>query len=279
MISQLAPAQSAGRLVSRARTYATASASKAHHRVVIVGGGTAGTTVAAQLRRSNEAQEHFKANDIAIVDKADIHSYQPGWTLVGTGLRGASEMRRPMADVIPPGVQHYSMQVSEFSPDSNSLKTAEGFEITYDYLVVAPGLKTDFAAVKGLETALADPSSSVSTIYSESSAEQTWRNIQAFEGGDAIFTQPAGVFKCAGAPQKVLWMALSQWGLDGKRDKVRPTFATGAPCKRSINTLLNLNMLIQCYLYNQQCSPSPNIPKPWSSCVFSEMWKGFFNII
>jgi NADPH-dependent 2,4-dienoyl-CoA reductase/sulfur reductase-like enzyme len=229
MFRQLA-ASTVSPLTSRARAYATASASKAHHKVVIVGGGTAGVTVAAQLRRSREAQDYLQTNDIAIIDKADVHSYQPGWTLVGTGLRSMSDMRRPMADVIPSGVQHYPMQVAEFSPDSNSIKTAEGFEITYDYLVVAPGLKTDYSTVKGLEVALADPTSSVSSIYSEPSAEQTWRNIEAFEGGDAIFTQPAGVFKCAGAPQKVLWMALSQWKMDGKRDKVRPTFATGAAC-------------------------------------------------
>lgn len=233
MFRQLSAGSSslASPLLRAARGYATATGSKAHHKVVIVGGGTAGTTVAAQLRRSREAQDYLQKDDIAIIDKADVHSYQPGWTLVGTGLRSMSDMRRPMSEVIPSGVHHYPMQVAEFSPDSNSIKTAEGFEITYDYLVVAPGLKTDFGAVEGLEAALTDSTSNVSSIYSEPSAEQTWRNIQAFEGGDAIFTQPAGVFKCAGAPQKVLWMALSQWKLDGKREQVRPTFATGAPCK------------------------------------------------
>lgn len=233
MFRQLAPRANSLRspLLSRARGYATAGASKAHHKVVVVGGGTAGTTVAAQLRRSREAQDYLKTNDIAIIDKASVHSYQPGWTLVGTGLRSMSDMSKSMADVIPSGVQHYPMQVADFLPDSNSIKTAEGFEITYDYLVVVPGLKTDLGAVKGLEEALADSKSNVSSIYSEPSVEQTWRNIQAFEGGDAIFTQPAGVFKCAGAPQKVLWMALSQWKLDGKRDQVRATFATGAPCE------------------------------------------------
>lgn len=233
MFRQLAATSSrlSSPLLRNSRGYATPAASKAHHKVVIVGGGTAGTTVAAQLRRSREAQDFLKTDDIAIIDKARIHSYQPGWTLVGTGLRSMADMSRPMADVVPSGVHHYPMQVSEFLPDGNSLKTAEGFEITYDYLVVAPGLKTDLSAVQGLEAALADPSSNVSSIYSEPSVEQTWRNIQAFEGGNAIFTQPAGVFKCAGAPQKVLWMALSQWNMDNKRDKIQATFATGAPCE------------------------------------------------
>lgn len=228
MVPAITMRSSASTLATSMRSYATA-ASKAHHKIVIVGGGSAGTTVAAQLQRTQEARDLLKMNDIAIIDKATEHHYQPGWTLVGTGLRQLADMRRPMADVIPSGVQHYPLSVATFSPESNSLTTAEGLEVTYDYLVVAPGLKTDISAVKGLEAALADSSSNVFSIYHEPSVEKTWNNIQAFQGGDAIFTQPAGVFKCAGAPQKVLWMALSQWKLDGKRDSANAIFATGAP--------------------------------------------------
>lgn len=53
------------------RTYATIPA-KAHHRVVVVGGGTAGVTVAAQLQRTPE----FENKDIAILDPAQTHHYQ-----------------------------------------------------------------------------------------------------------------------------------------------------------------------------------------------------------
>jgi sulfide:quinone oxidoreductase len=154
---------------------------------------------------------------------------QPGWTLVGTGLKSLSSMSKPMSSVIPSGVSHYPLRVASFDPANNSLKTEEGLDFTYDYLIVAPGLKTDFSAVKGLENALADSSSQVSSIYSANTVEQVWRNIQGFKEGQAIFTQPAGTIKCAGAPQKVLWMALSQWNKDGKRAAARPVFATGAP--------------------------------------------------
>ena len=153
--------------------------------------------------------------------------------MVGTGLKSLDGMKKPMSAVIPSGVQHYPLSVSDFTPESNTVKTAEGIEITYDYLIVAPGLKTDLSAVQGLSEALEDISSSVSTIYSEKTVEQVWRNIQSTKSGTAIFTQPAGVIKCAGAPQKVLWMALSQWKKDGVRDQIKPVFATGAPCKRS----------------------------------------------
>ncbi|KAI0380684.1 FAD/NAD(P)-binding domain-containing protein [Hypomontagnella monticulosa] len=208
-----------------ARTYATAIPSKAHHRVVIVGGGTAGVTVAAQLQNNPD----FANKDIAILDPAHTHHYQPGWTLVGSGLKGLGNMHRPMFSVIPEGVKHYPLRVSTFDPANNAIKTSEGVDVSYDYLIVAPGLETNFAGVSGLEQALQDPTSQVSSIYSEKTVEQVWRNIQAFKKGPAIFTQPAGIIKCAGAPQKVMWMALSQWQRDGVRDNINITFATGAP--------------------------------------------------
>lgn len=210
------------------RTYATVSTSaippKPHHRVVIVGGGTAGVTVAAQLLRTKE----FRKDEIAIVDPAEQHHYQPGWTLVGSGLRQLSDMSRPLSSLVPDGVTHYPLRVAQFDPASNELATAEGVDVSYEYLVVAPGLEVDFAGVKGLPEALRDADTGVSSIYSDKTVEQVWRNIQAFQKGNAIFTQPAGVIKCAGAPQKILWMALSQWERDGKRREILPFFATGA---------------------------------------------------
>jgi hypothetical protein len=62
---------------------------------------------------------------------------------------------------------------------------------SYDYLIVAPGLKTDFNKIPGLLEALQDPSSKVSTIYKEDSVEQVWSDIQQFEGGKAVNCSPA----------------------------------------------------------------------------------------
>jgi len=138
-------------------------------------------------------------------------------------------MSKPLASVIPPNVKHYPLNVTNFDPSNNVVKTSEGVEVSYDYLVVAPGLETNFAGVSGLTEALQDPTSAVSSIYSGETVQNVWKQIQAFKGGKAIFTQPAGIIKCAGAPQKVLWMALSQWSRDGVRDSVDATFATGTP--------------------------------------------------
>ena len=126
-------------------------------------------------------------------------------------------------------MKHYPLNVSSFDPENNVVKTSEGTQVSYDYLIVAPGLETNFGAVSGLSEALQDPASSVSSIYSAQTVENVWKNIQGFKQGNAIFTQPAGIIKCAGAPQKILWMALSQWKRDGVRENINATFATGAP--------------------------------------------------
>ncbi|KAI0539066.1 FAD/NAD(P)-binding domain-containing protein [Xylaria digitata] len=217
------------RLLARApvrvpiRKYATSIPAKAHHRVVVIGGGTAGVTAAAQLQRSLELEK----KDIAILDPAQTHHYQPGWTLVGSGLKSLDDVQRPLSHVIPEGVKHYPLRVSTLDPEKNAVKTSEGVDVSYDYLIVAPGLETNFGGISGLQEALQDPSSQVSSIYSEKTVEQVWRNIQAFKKGPAIFTQPAGIIKCAGAPQKIMWMALSQWQRDGVRDNIDISFATG----------------------------------------------------
>ncbi|GAA5828581.1 hypothetical protein JCM11251_000862 [Rhodosporidiobolus azoricus] len=215
---------------SLARSFSTSPSSAAHAKFLVVGGGTGGISVAAQLQRAFAAEKRpLQEGDIAIVEPSQVHHYQPGWTLVGTGLAPLDKMHKPMDAVIPAGVKRYTTSVESFQPEQNSVTNADGSKISYDFLVVAPGLKINFDSVKGLVEGLEDPNGPVSSIYSYGTTEKTWRNIQAFKKGTAIFTQPAGIIKCAGAPQKVLWMAESQWRKDGVRDAVSPVFATGTP--------------------------------------------------
>ena len=135
---------------------------------------------------------------------------QPGWTLIGAGLKPDDSMVRSMKSVIPPGVKHYAETVTSFHPENNFITTQGSRRLHYDFLVVAPGLQINLSGIDGLREALADPGSGVSTIYSLDGAKQTWKNIQALRGGNAIFTHPPGVVKCAGAPQKIMWCAKNQ---------------------------------------------------------------------
>lgn len=89
--------------------------------------------------------------------------------------------------------------VAKFSPSTSSVTTSSGDTISYDVLVVAAGIQVNWENISGgLSSALADPLSGVSSIYSYNTCDKTWHDIEAMRTGKAIFTQPAGPVKCAG---------------------------------------------------------------------------------
>jgi sulfide:quinone oxidoreductase len=175
------------------------AASDSSFSVVIVGGGTAGITVAAELRR------HRPDLKVAIVEPADIHSYQPGWTLVGAGVFTAAQTQRREESLIPQGVTWVTQKAQDFSPEENIVTLADGKRLSYQQLVVCPGLQLDWGKVEGLLDSLGR--NGVCSNYRIDSAPYTWECIKALKGGSAIFTQPAMPIKCAGAPQKIMYLA------------------------------------------------------------------------
>jgi sulfide:quinone oxidoreductase len=106
-----------------------------HHQVVIVGGGTAGIAVASRLQRE------MRTADIAVIEPSAKHYYQPAWTLVGGGDFRKEDTEHSEESVIPPGVHWIQDAVTEFLPEENALVTAGGLRVTYDFLVVAPGIQ------------------------------------------------------------------------------------------------------------------------------------------
>jgi hypothetical protein len=88
--------------------------------------------------------------------------------------------------------------VSTFTPSSNSVTTSTGRSVNYDTLVVAAGLQINWDNIQGLSKALADPTSGVSSIYAYETCDKVWEDIEGLRSGNAVFTQPAGVIKCAG---------------------------------------------------------------------------------
>ncbi|KAI0256917.1 FAD/NAD-P-binding domain-containing protein [Lactifluus subvellereus] len=174
--------------------------------------GSGGLSVAQQLyNRFETAGKRLKAGDIAILDAAEYHHYQVSPTLVGAGLKQKSTLRRSLSELIPPYISHIPENVASFDPAHNAVRTSAGRTVAYDALVVAMGLQVNFGAIEGLPKALADPSSGVSSIYSYQTCDKVWEDIDALRAGHAIFTQPQGVIKCAGAPQKIMWMAWDRY--------------------------------------------------------------------
>ena len=183
-----------------------------HHHIVIVGGGSAGITVASRLLNDDPNL------DIAIIDAAKKHYYQPLWTLVGAGAATPEVTEREEADVIPYGAEWIQEFVASFDPENNSLTTKDGTTISYDFLVVAAGIQINWDAIPGLKESVGK--NGVCSNYSYETVRSTWDNIKNLKSGTAIFTHPNTPVKCGGAPQKICYLAEDYFRKNGVRTNV-----------------------------------------------------------
>lgn len=192
-----------------------------HHQVLIVGAGTGGISVAARL------QNLAKPPEVAIIDPSERHYYQPIWTLVGAGVFSRESSARDQADYIPAGATWIKDAVASFDPEHHAVKTRGGETITYDQLVVAPGIQLDWDKIKGLKGNLGK--GGICSNYSYETVESTWETLRGFKGGNAIFTFPSNPIKCAGAPQKIMYLADDHLRKIGVRERSTIIYASAAP--------------------------------------------------
>ncbi|BBZ67422.1 pyridine nucleotide-disulfide oxidoreductase [Mycolicibacterium insubricum] len=174
----------------------------AKHKILIVGGGTAGITVAARLLRKGET-------DVAVVEPADQHYYQAMWTLVGGGRADVNSTERSEASVMPKKATWIRNSAVAFDPDNNVVECADGARYAYDALIVCPGIQLDWAATEGLPDAMTKQG--VASNYGFDLAPKTWELIRNTRSGTAVFMMPSGPIKCAGAPQKIAYLAADHW--------------------------------------------------------------------
>ncbi len=175
----------------------------ATHDVVIIGGGAAGIALASSLKARKPDL------DIALIDPADIHYYQPGWTMVGAGVFDPQTTAKTMASLIPAGVRWIKAAVAAFEPDHRAVILDGCRVVKYRALAVAPGIKLDWAGIEGLTETLGR--NGVTSNYRYDLAPYTWECVQGLKAGRAVFTQPPMPIKCAGAPQKALYLSADHW--------------------------------------------------------------------
>ncbi|MEW9680722.1 FAD/NAD(P)-binding oxidoreductase [Pseudomonas sp. TE50-2] len=187
-----------------------------HHKVVIVGAGAAGIATASSLIARDPSL------DIALIDPADVHYYQPGWTMVGAGVFKASSTAQTMAATLPRGVRWIKARVDGFDPQGQLVLLEGGRAVSYEQLVVCPGLKLDWNAIEGLSETLGR--NGVTSNYRYDLAPYTWQLVQNLKQGRALFTQPPMPIKCAGAPQKALYLSCDHWLRSGHLGNVRASF-------------------------------------------------------
>mmetsp|Transcript_12092 Transcript_12092/g.39723 ORF Transcript_12092/g.39723 Transcript_12092/m.39723 type:complete len:468 (+) Transcript_12092:42-1445(+) len=204
--------------------------------VAVVGGGSAGISICAMLRSSAPSLR------VALVEPSETHSYQPAWSLVGANSYDAAASRRPMASVLPPGVEWIRRPVRSFDPAADTLHlgaepasstvgdtgASDASCLRYNRLVVCPGLELDWGAIEGLAETLG--ANGVCSNYDYSTAQYTAELVRSMRAGArAVFTQPPSPIKCAGAPQKAMYLSAFDWESRGLLPSMSVAFYTATP--------------------------------------------------
>lgn len=189
---------------------------EAKYDVVIIGAGSGGIATASSIlkRRPNTR--------IALIEPSEDHYYQPGWTMVGGGVFNVESTKRRTADLIPNGCDWVQFRAEEIKPDSNQVILDGGAKISYKHLVVAVGLKLDWYKIEGLEETLGK--NGVTSNYRYDLAPYTWSLVKGLNKGRALFCQPPMPIKCAGAPQKAMYLSGSEWFKENKIGDVEIEF-------------------------------------------------------
>lgn len=205
----------AGALLVRPGAAQAAPRLRSAARIVIAGAGAAGLAAAARLA------EGLEGATITLVDGRKPHYYQPGFTLVASGIKPAGYVTSRTADYVPRGVEWIEEHVAEIDPEGNKVVTASGRSLPYDFLVVATGLQLDYAAIEGMDESLIGTNGLGSIYHSPAAAEATWRQMSAFadKGGVGVFLRPATEMKCAGAPLKYTFVTEDYLTRRGNRGK------------------------------------------------------------
>ncbi|XP_061190132.1 sulfide:quinone oxidoreductase, mitochondrial-like [Saccostrea echinata] len=189
------------------------------YKLVVVGGGTGGCSTAARFCH------RLGKGKVAVIEPSEKHYYQPLWTLVGGGLKTFEETVRPTSQVLPKDCDWIKAKVVNFDPDNNKVTTSDGQEIKYEFMVVTMGMQLNFNLIPGALEALKNDPQVVSN-YAPWTVQKTFKAIKNTKSGNAIFTFPNTPIKCAGAPQKIMYLAEEQFRKNGVRDKVTVLYNT-----------------------------------------------------
>ncbi len=191
---------------------------KSSYKVLILGAGAGGLSVAAKLKRS------LPEGSIAVVDPSDKHHYQPLWTLVGAGLFPKEVTEKKQKDVVPSGVELIQQKVLSIDPVKKQVSLGNNVTIGYEYLVVATGLKMNWDKIEGLGDNLGK--NGICSIYQYDQVDYAAKAIAEFKSGKALFVMPPVPIKCPGAPQKIMYLAENVFRNNGVRENIQVQFAT-----------------------------------------------------
>ncbi|WP_417585754.1 NAD(P)/FAD-dependent oxidoreductase [Nitrincola sp.] len=201
---------------------ASANSVSTNAHIVISGAGAGGISMANRLARSLQGAR------ITIIDSREEHHYQPGWTLVASGVWNKSKTLTKTGEWLPSSVNWVRGMVTEYNPDSNQVSVSNGETISYDYLIVACGLQLRYEQIEGMDTGLIGQGKGIGSVYAgveeaDATRDEITRWI-AKGSGTGLFNLPPTALKCAGAPLKMTFTTLSRLEDSGQRDNFNVEF-------------------------------------------------------
>lgn len=213
----------AGLLTAASTQKAKAFSSNAKGKIVIIGGGAAGISMAARLK------SWLDKPDITLIDPSDRQFYQPGFTLIASGVYQPNDVWKKQEDCMPSDIKWIKDSVTAVDPVWNQVTTQNNGKIAYDFLVLTPGIQTNWEKVEGITHDTLGQGNAYS-IYDFEGAQKTWKGLQEFSktGGRGIFTDTYTKHKCGGAPKKICLLTEHYNRKQGTRDKVDLNYYTAS---------------------------------------------------
>lgn len=191
-----------GGLVISERSYKYFKRSNVKAKIVIVGGGAAGITMAAYL------SEMIHDEDITIIEPNVKHHYQPGYTMIAGGVFDADDVVKDTKSLLPRNVKWIQDSVKELNPENNSLTTKKSGVVDYDYMVLVPGGQLNFDLIEGISRKELGKGNA-HCIYDFNGAQKCYEAITKLpqkKDAQLVFADTYTKIKCGGAPKKIAFM-------------------------------------------------------------------------
>ncbi len=179
---------------------------------MVIGGGNAGLSVAGRLRRMG-------VQDIVVVEPQTQHHYKPLFSHIAGGAAPSRKAVRAQSEVMPRGVGWVQDAVTSVDPRRDLVQLRSGSSLSYDQLIVCPGIHQDWDAVPGLADAMASPSGASNYVFDLARKESEL--LRDLRSGTVVFCQPPGPASCAGAAQKPMYLACDYWRATGVLADIR----------------------------------------------------------
>ncbi|HEX2705403.1 MAG TPA: FAD/NAD(P)-binding oxidoreductase [Candidatus Lustribacter sp.] len=188
--------------------------------LLVLGGGTAGTMVANKLRARLGADEWT----VTVVDRDDIHDYQPGYLFIPFGINTPAQIRRTKHKFFAHGVQVVMGEIERVDPDGRAVLLADGRSLAYDYLVIATGTTPRPDQTPGMLGP--EWHKSVGEFYTYDGAVALAEQTKTFTGGRRVMHITEMPIKCPVAPLEFTFLADDWLRQRGLREKTELVFVT-----------------------------------------------------